>query len=70
MKALGYRNTAIGWHYLKWALIIGAAGVVLGVVLGASLGTLLGKMDRELELEWLALVAVCQQRPPARPQGF
>jgi putative ABC transport system permease protein len=41
LKALGYRNTAIGWHYLKWALIIGAAGVVLGVVLGASLGTLL-----------------------------
>jgi putative ABC transport system permease protein len=41
LKALGYRNITIGWHYLKWALIIGAAGVLFGVLLGASLGTLL-----------------------------
>jgi putative ABC transport system permease protein len=41
LKALGYTNTAIGWHYLKWALIIGAAGVAFGVALGASLGNLL-----------------------------
>ena len=41
LKALGYGNRAIGWHYLKWALAIGLAGVVLGVVLGASLGNLL-----------------------------
>ena len=41
LKALGYRNTAIGWHYLKWALIIGGAGVVLGIVLGAALGTMI-----------------------------
>ena len=25
LKALGYANTAIGWHYLKWALVIGVA---------------------------------------------
>ena len=25
LKALGYTNLAIGWHYLKWALVIGAA---------------------------------------------
>ena len=25
LKALGYANRAIGWHYLKWALAIGAA---------------------------------------------
>ena len=25
LKALGYTNPAIGWHYLKWALVIGAA---------------------------------------------
>ena len=24
LKALGYGNRAIGWHYLKWALAIGA----------------------------------------------
>ena len=28
LKALGYDNRAIGWHYLKWALAIGLAGVV------------------------------------------
>jgi putative ABC transport system permease protein len=40
LKALGYTNTAIGWHYLKWALAIGLVGVVLGVALGAWFGTL------------------------------
>ena len=38
LKALGYGNTAIGWHYLKWALAIGAGGVVIGILGGASLG--------------------------------
>ena len=41
LKALGYSNRAIGWHYLKWALAIGLAGVVLGVILGATMGNLL-----------------------------
>ena len=41
LKALGYDNRAIGWHYLKWALAIGLAGVVLGVILGATMGNLL-----------------------------
>lgn len=40
LKALGYTNTAIGWHYLKWALVIGGLGVALGVGLGAWFGTL------------------------------
>ena len=26
LKALGYANAAIGWHYLKWALAIGLRG--------------------------------------------
>jgi putative ABC transport system permease protein len=39
LKALGYTNRAIGWHYLKWALVIGLGGVVIGVVGGASLGS-------------------------------
>jgi putative ABC transport system permease protein len=38
LKALGYANRAVGWHYLKWALVIGAAGVALGVVVGAWFG--------------------------------
>ena len=41
LKALGYTNRAIGWHYLKWALAIGLAGVILGVILGATMGNLL-----------------------------
>jgi putative ABC transport system permease protein len=38
LKALGYTNVAIGWHYLKWALVIGALGVVIGIAGGAWLG--------------------------------
>ena len=41
LKALGYTNTSIGWHYLKFALAIGVTGVVLGIGLGAALGTML-----------------------------
>ena len=39
LKALGYSDASIGWHYLKFALAIGAAGVVLGTVVGAWLGS-------------------------------
>jgi putative ABC transport system permease protein len=38
LKALGYGNTAIGWHYLKLVLVIVLLGVALGVALGAVLG--------------------------------
>jgi putative ABC transport system permease protein len=38
LKALGYGNGAIGWHYLKWALVIGVLGVVIGIAGGAWLG--------------------------------
>jgi putative ABC transport system permease protein len=41
LKALGYGNGAIGWHYMKWALAIGLLGVAIGVVLGALMGNLL-----------------------------
>jgi putative ABC transport system permease protein len=33
LKALGYDNLSIGWHYLKWALVIGAVGAVLGTMI-------------------------------------
>ena len=39
LKALGYGNAALGWHYLKLALLIGAAGVALGTALGGWLGS-------------------------------
>ena len=38
LKALGYANAAIGWHYLKWALAIGLLGVAIGIAGGAWLG--------------------------------
>ena len=41
LKALGYDNLAIGWHYLKWAFAIGAGGVVIGIAGGAFLGTMI-----------------------------
>jgi putative ABC transport system permease protein len=44
LKALGYDNRALGWHYLKWALLIGAGGVVIGVAAGAWLGSAIGDL--------------------------
>jgi len=41
LKALGYGNGAIGWHYLKWALAIGLLGVTIGVILGSLMGNLI-----------------------------
>lgn len=41
LKALGYGNRELGWHYLKWALAIGGIGVVVGVAGGAWLGSML-----------------------------
>jgi putative ABC transport system permease protein len=39
LKALGYSNTAIGWHYVKWALAIAVLGSALGIAAGAWLGS-------------------------------
>jgi putative ABC transport system permease protein len=38
MKALGYTNAAVRWHYLLFALVIGVIGAVAGAVLGVPLG--------------------------------
>ena len=38
MKALGYSNGELAWHYIKWAMAIASAGAVAGVVVGAWLG--------------------------------
>lgn len=39
LKALGYSNRQLGWHYLKWALLIAASGAAAGVAIGAWLGS-------------------------------
>lgn len=38
LKAFGYSNWAIGWHYTKMVLAISSIGVLLGWALGAWLG--------------------------------
>ena len=39
LKALGYRNTSIALHYLKFVAIITAVGIVIGSVVGTWLGS-------------------------------
>ena len=39
LKALGYTNAELAWHYLKWALAIALGGAAAGVVAGAWMGT-------------------------------
>jgi putative ABC transport system permease protein len=38
MKAIGYNNNSVLWHYLQFALVIGVFGALLGVLLGLPLG--------------------------------
>ncbi len=38
LKAFGYQNAAIGWHYVKFALVIAAAGISLGWLAGYVFG--------------------------------
>jgi putative ABC transport system permease protein len=38
LKALGYTNRELAWHYTKLSLLIGAAGGLLGTIFGAWLG--------------------------------
>ena len=38
MKAFGYRNTEIGWHYARMVMSITAIGIVLGWLVGAWFG--------------------------------
>lgn len=38
LKALGYRNMAVGLHYLEFALAIACVGVLLGMAAGTWLG--------------------------------
>lgn len=38
LKALGYANREIAWHYVKWALLIAGFGSAVGVAAGSWLG--------------------------------
>jgi putative ABC transport system permease protein len=39
LKALGYSNRQLAWHYIKWALLIAGSGALAGVAAGAWLGS-------------------------------
>ncbi len=39
LKAFGYRNTTIGWHFLKFVFVIVALGALLGTGVGMWLGS-------------------------------
>lgn len=47
LKALGYPNAAIGWHYLKFVLLIVSGGLLLGIAAGDWLGTMLTRLYAE-----------------------
>ncbi len=38
LKALGFANGEIAWHYIKWGLVIAFVGAALGIAGGAWLG--------------------------------
>jgi putative ABC transport system permease protein len=38
LKALGYSDREIGWHYVKWSLAIAAVGALIGIGAGAWMG--------------------------------
>ena len=48
LKALGYTNAAIGWHYTKWALAIALTGAVIGTAAGAAMGNAMMSIYNEL----------------------
>jgi len=37
LKALGYSNRAIGWHYIQWAVLVTLIGSLIGIVMGTLL---------------------------------
>jgi putative ABC transport system permease protein len=48
LKAFGYGNFQIAWHYIKMMLVIGIIGVTIGSVIGAYFGRLNTVMYAEL----------------------
>ncbi len=48
LKAFGYSNVQIGWHYAKMALAMAALGVAIGWALGAWLGVINTEMYASL----------------------
>jgi putative ABC transport system permease protein len=47
LKALGYSNRQIAWHYVKWGLVIAGLGAVFGVAVGGWLGSRIANLYNE-----------------------
>jgi len=47
LKAFGYSNAAVAWHYAKSALLLGAIGAILGSIAGVWLGSLMAGVYRD-----------------------
>ncbi len=47
LKAFGYSDLAVGWHYLKFALAIAALATVLGTISGAWMGRAMTELYAE-----------------------
>lgn len=39
LKALGYTNRELVWHYLEWAFVIAAVGAIVGMFVGVWMGS-------------------------------
>ncbi len=48
LKAFGYTNGAVAWHYLQMVLLIVAAGILVGIAVGAWLGHVLSEIYMDL----------------------
>lgn len=48
MKAFGYSNAEVGWHYTKMVIVIACIGILLGSGVGAWLGRLTTQIYGEL----------------------
>ncbi|MEQ1608382.1 MAG: FtsX-like permease family protein [Hyphomonadaceae bacterium] len=47
LKAFGYSDAAVGWHYAKSALMLGAVGALIGSGAGVWLGRLIAAVYRD-----------------------
>lgn len=66
LKAFGYSNREVGWHYSQWVLAITALGILLGLLLGFWLGRHMSALYMDyyhfprlrLHIPYIELVAV------------
>jgi len=52
LKAFGYDNASIGWHYLKFALLAVSGGTALGIVTGVWLRSEERRVGKECRSRW------------------